>query len=545
MIRWLARLRSAGSNRKVRPPRRLPLHLEKLEDRLAPAVITVTSTNDALNAPSSEDGTVSLREAITSINNGADFNADVTANRTGTYGVNDTINFNISASGTVQTIAIGSTGNGALPTLTIPMTINGYTEPGATVNTLANSDNAKILIELNGANAGATTDGRLLGAPTAGSSTQRRATIHCSLNSIDLQHGGCTIAGNFVGVNPAGDAASPNEVDGIRITNASNNIIGGTTPGACNIVSGNLGDGIHVVGTTATPATGNLIQGNFVGVNAAGTGSVGVKTVGGAAGTPAGNDFFGIEISGGNANTVGGATAGARNVVGFNAAGIEVDNGGQNNIIQGNFSGVGADGVTPVGNNLHGIVLRSDDNLAPPLGPGQVNEPAVSGNIIGLNPNTNFSGLGNLVEFNGTGGIAIFGNPPPNNATPIQNSGNSILGNSVFQNGRDFATASSAPTPLLGIDLTNGFVFPRDDGFTANGSKGHGAANDPNNFQNFPILRSATLVAGGLKIIGSFTEAAEPNTTLRLEFFASNPDPLGLPAEGQTFLGATNVTTNG
>src|SRR5262249_60314618 len=95
-----------------------------------------------------------------------------------------------------------------------------------------------------------------------------------------------------------------------------------------------------------------------------------------------------------------------------------------------------------------------------PLGPGKANEPAVSGTIIGLNPNTNFSGLGNLVEFNGTGGIAVFGNPPPNNATPIQNSGNSILGNSVFQNGRNFATASSAPTPLLGIDLTNGFVFP-------------------------------------------------------------------------------------
>src|SRR5262245_644711 len=304
MIRWLARLRSAGSNRKVRPPRRLPLHLEKLEDRLAPAVITVTSTNDALNAPSSEDGTVSLREAITSINNGADFNADVTANRTGTYGVNDTINFNISASGTVQTIAVGSTGNGALPALTLPMTINGYTEQGATVNTLANSDNAKILIELNGANAGANADGLLVGTTGAGSTIQGLAITRFSANGIELQGDGNTVAGNFVGTNPAGNAASPNQVDGIRISNSSNNIIGGMTPGARNIASGNLIDGIHVVGTTATPATGNLIQGNFVGVNAAGTGSVGIKSIGGAAGTPGGNDFFGIEISGGKANTV-------------------------------------------------------------------------------------------------------------------------------------------------------------------------------------------------------------------------------------------------
>src|SRR5262249_698347 len=158
------------------------------------------------------------------------------------------------------------------------------------------------------------------------------------------------------------------------------------------------------------------------------------------------------------------------------------------------------------------------------------------------NPNTNFSGLGNLVEFNGTGGIAIFGNPLPNNATPLQNSGNSILGNSVFQNGRSFATASSAPTPLLGIDLTNSFTFPRDDGFTANNSKGHGAANDPNNLQNFPILTAVTQLASGFQITGSPT--ASPTVTYRIEFFASNPDPLGLPAEGQTFLGSINVTTN-
>jgi hypothetical protein len=141
----------------------------------------------------------------------------------------------------------------------------------------------------------------------------------------------------------------------------------------------------------------NKIEGNYVGTNAAGTGSVGIKPNGGAAGTPSGNSFFGVEISGGNHNTVGGASASDRNVVGFNAAGIEVDDGGQNNVIQGNYSGVGADGATPIGNNLHGIVVRSDGSLPAPLGPGQVNEPAVSGNIIGLNPAT-LSGLGNLVE---------------------------------------------------------------------------------------------------------------------------------------------------
>jgi hypothetical protein len=496
-------------------------------------VTTTADDNDALGTPPGPDTTLSLREAILAAN----------ANPT-TAASPNIINFNISAAGTVQTINVGGTAGPtagtALPALMTPTIINGYSEMGASVNTLANGDNAKILIELNGANAGPNADGILLGTGSDGSTIEGLAINRFSLNGIELQSGTNTIQGNFVGTNPQGTAAEPNQNDGIHISNSSGSTIGGTTPGARNIASGNQIDGIHVVGATGSPATNNLIEGNFVGVNAAGTGSVGIKAIGGAAGTPAGNFVFGIEISGGNGTTVGGATAGARNVVGFNAAGIEIDNGGQGNVVQGNFSGVGADGITPVGNNLHGIVLRSDDNLSPPLGPGQTNEPAVSGNIVGLDPNTNFSGLGNLVEFNGTGGIAVFGNPLPNNASPLQNSGNSILGNSVFENGR-----SSTTTPLLGIDLTNGFVFPKDDGFTSNDSKGHGASSDPNNFLNFPTISAVVRVAGGVQITGTVTEAGEANTMLRLEFFSNNPDPLGLPAEGQTFLGATNVTTNG
>jgi CSLREA domain-containing protein len=519
----------------VRTPR-FPLCLEQLEDRLAPAVITVTTTADD-NTPN--DGSVSLREAIQAINNGsAGADLDIIIQNPGVFGVNDTINFNISAAGTVQTINVGSTGNGALPTITKPMTINGYSEPGASMNTLANGDNAKILIELNGANAGPNADGILVGTTGAGSTIEGLAINRFSLNGIELQGVGDTIQGNFVGTNPQGNAAEPNQNDGIHISNSSGSIIGGTTPGARNIASGNQIDGIHIVGSTGSPATGNQIEGNFVGVNAAGTGSVGIKTIGGAAGTPAGNFVFGIEISGGNDNEVGGTIAAARNVVGFNAVGIELDNGAENNFIQGNFSGVGADGVTPVGNNLQGIVVRSDDNLSPPLGPGQANEPAVSFNTIGLDPNANFTGLGNLVEFNGAAGISVFGNPLPNNATPLQNSGNSILGNSIFENGR------SNPTFEVGIDLSNAFVFPKDDGATANDSKGHGAANDPNNFQNFPVLSKVSVSGGSITITGTLTQSVSPNTKYRIEFFASNPDPMGGVAEGQTFLGAINRTTN-
>jgi CSLREA domain-containing protein len=534
MMFKLSRLLQSAGNSKRRPRRRFKPCVELLEGRLVPATITVTTAADD-SVPN--DGSVSLREAIQAINNGgAAVDPDITNQNPGTFGVNDTIKFNISGSGMVQTINVGSTGNGALPELMRPVTINGYSETGASMNTLANGDNARILIELNGADAGPNADGLLIAATGAGSTIEGLAINRFSLNGIELQGGGCTIAGNFVGTNPQGTAAEPNQNDGIRISSSNNNIIGGTTPDARNVVSGNQLDGIHVVGTFSSPAISNLIEGNFVGVDAAGTGPVGTK-VGSAAGTPAGNFLFGIEISGGNANTVGGATAAAGNVVGFNVDGIDIDNGGQENIIQANYVGVGADGVTPAGNTLHGIAIRSNDNQTPPLGPGQNNEPPTSGNVIGLNPNTSFSGQGNLIEFNGSAGVAVFGNPSPNNATPIQNSGNSILGNSIFENGRGFTT-----TPFLGIDLSSAFVYPKDDGATANDSKGHGAAGDPNNLQNSPVLTSVTQVSGGVQIAGTLTAA--PNTTYRIELFASNSDPLGLPAEGQTFLGATTVTTD-
>ena len=60
------------------------------------ATITVTTTAD--DSPPLVDNKVSLREAIRSINNGADLNTDVTAQNptlVDPYGTNDTINFNI------------------------------------------------------------------------------------------------------------------------------------------------------------------------------------------------------------------------------------------------------------------------------------------------------------------------------------------------------------------------------------------------------------------------------------------------------------------
>ena len=78
---------------------------------------------------------------------------------------------------------------------------------------------------------------------------------------------GNQVQGNRIGTNAAGTAAIPNGLDGIFINDAPNNVIGGTAAGAGNLISGNLSVGIQLFGAQAV---GNVIQGNALGLDAAG-----------------------------------------------------------------------------------------------------------------------------------------------------------------------------------------------------------------------------------------------------------------------------------
>src|SRR5262245_54629844 len=111
--------------------------------------ITVTGTGDAIAV----DGVVTLREAITAANTNAP-SGDAAAGDPGA----DIISFNIPGGG-IKTISPAS----ELPVITESVTIDGYTQPGASPNTLAIGDDAILLIELSGTNAGAT-DGLTINA---------------------------------------------------------------------------------------------------------------------------------------------------------------------------------------------------------------------------------------------------------------------------------------------------------------------------------------------------------------------------------------------
>src|SRR5215471_14755199 len=94
------------------------------------ATVTVNDAGDSSNAcATTGTGTCTLRDAITYANAHA----------------GSTIAFDISGAG-VHTITPAS----ALPAITAAVTIDGYTQPGSSQNTLAAGDNAVLNIQLSG-----------------------------------------------------------------------------------------------------------------------------------------------------------------------------------------------------------------------------------------------------------------------------------------------------------------------------------------------------------------------------------------------------------
>ena len=89
-------------------------------------------------------------------------------------------------------------------------------------------------------------------------------------DGINITSAGNWVAGNFVGTNAAGLAARGNAQDGVLVSGgATGNTIGGPTAGYRNILSGQTGDA--GVAITGVGTTGNLVQGNFIGLDRNGT----------------------------------------------------------------------------------------------------------------------------------------------------------------------------------------------------------------------------------------------------------------------------------
>ncbi len=158
--------------------------------------------------------------------------------------------------------------------------------------------------------------------------------------------GGHVIQGNLVGLTPSGAATTSNSADGIVIL-SPNNLIGGPAAEARNVISRNGGHGIVL---ESPLATGNVIEGNFIG-----TGLDGI--------TPAGNALAGVAIRDGAS----GNTIGPGNVIAHNGGnGVLVEStAGAGNAIRGNI--ITANGA--LGIDLGGDGFSGNDNGDPDAGP--------------------------------------------------------------------------------------------------------------------------------------------------------------------------------
>jgi len=439
------------------------------------ATITVNSTADvAVN-----DGQCTLREAIIAANNNAASGAMAGECAAGqAFPTVDTINFNIADAG-LHTIVPTS----ALPTISGPTVINGYSQGVASPNTLAAGNDAVLLIELNGN--GLAANGLVVDSNGSGSTIRGLVINRFNAHSILLiRSNGNLIEGNFIGTDAGGTGVFANPGSGILITVGADNTIGGTSPGSRNIISGR-DSGVAMGGFSSSTASSNSVLGNYIGTDKTGTIALG-------------NTLDGIGIGdGAPGNTVGGTAPGAGNLISGNGQhGIHMEfnlNAGfapNNNLVQGNFIGTDVTGTLPLGNGLDGI---------------QIGKLSDSQTIGGTAP-----GAGNRIAFNGGRGIST-----------SLSTGNSILGNSIFSNGG------------LGIDLSG-------NGVTAN-DPGDGDAGD-NNLQNFPVLSSVSIDGGNVLVSGSLNSTA--STTFRLEFFANTACDASGFGEGRTFLGASTVTTD-
>jgi hypothetical protein len=384
------RIRPAGrtSRRPRARQRRRFLILESVESRLLLASFTVTSAAD--------NGPGSLRQAILSLNASKD-----PAN---------SISFAIDSG--EQTISLRS----PLPPITVPLQLDGTTQPGYS---------EAPLIQIEGHSDNIQGNGLTLAAGSGGSTIRGLEVLgFASGAGIDVESGSNRIEGNVLGdirslTYPARDANR----SGILIA-SSNNTIGGLAAATRNVISGNAKSCIDIEGSA------NTVEGNYIGTDATGLRSIQAN---GAA-----ERFVGLGdgvLVGANAlqNTIGGSIGDARNLIsGGSKNGIEII--GDQNYVEGNYIGTDPTGEMvsdSAGNdlgNLDGVLIEGTDNVVgvpPGFSSGASQRNVISGN---LKAGIEIAGPGNSVRGNYLGTDAE-GTSPPN--SPQRGSGFPGIGNVV------------------------------------------------------------------------------------------------------------------
>jgi Bacterial Ig-like domain (group 3) len=572
------------------------MQLELLEDRQLLSTITVNTTAD----DATPDANLSLRQAI-EVSDGtlavSSLSLQEQALVSGPVGSTNTINFNIptsdpgynSATG-AWTIAVKS----ALPTIsTNAAIINGYSQPGASENTLAQGDNAKIAIAIDGTSVG----GNGFTVDQQGSQLRGLDIENFALAGVVITAAGnVQVAGCFIGTDASGETRAANGT-GVELEN-SFNTVGGPNVGDRNVISGSgnaqtssfAHDGVYVPSQSLNPLniapTGNVVENNILGLDARGT-KVIANEYAGAADFASGNTYGGTAAGLGNVisgnlsaglYTTGSVTI-EGNDIGTDATGTVALGNGQgggygianleatsstsisttisNNVISGNATGIllsqtagsqstytisnnliGTDaaGTAALGSGTIGIDLNSIENAT-------VQNNVVSSNSIGIRTQTpTTSGVlqhdvfqGNLIGTDKTGQVAL---------------GNTLYGIEV-ETGAGITIGGTGPgqgnvianSGYYGIYLEAGqqIQFSRNSIFD-NAKQGIYRGYGANGFVGTPTLTFAPGAGNSGTLSGTINFPQFKNTTIDIEIFSN---PTAQATEGQTYVDDVKVTTDG
>ncbi len=425
---------------------------------LAAATFTVTTTADS--------GAGSLRQAI--------LDAEAAPGA-------DTIHFNIPGPG-VHTIVLTTW----LPKAFGPITVDGYTQPGSSPNTLplAQGTNAVLNVEINGA--------AVILAPcweleTTAAHIQGLVINRCGDGAL-YDKGELTVTGNFLGTTPAGtpvDDGSSQRWGVFALGSLGNeppiNVqVGGPNPADRNLISGNPGlAGVYFEYNVAGKVQGNLI-GTDATVSYVITNGMGVYCP----------SKHGVQIGGPGANE--GNVIGGSLAVGFY---------GRFSVFQGNFVGTNPTQTANLANLGNGVSM---DTSAQPF----------TGVLGGLGP-----GEGNVIAHNGLGGPFSY----PAGFLMSGSSGQITARGNLFYDNRPVAIA-------LGLDPPHA-ADPGDPDV------------GPNGRQNAPVL---TGIDYGPPTVAHFVLSSAPSTTFDVDFYASTSCvafPV-LSTQGEVRVGSTTATTD-
>ncbi len=311
--------------------------------------------------------------------------------------------------------------------------------------------------------------------------------------SVGVEGKNMIIQGNYIGTNRMG-YAMPAATQTYGIYSQGNCTIGGTGSGEGNLISGNASVGI------LTTQSNNIIQGNVIGPDVTGIAKVALVNYQGT----------GIRITG-TSNLVGGATAEAKNIISANKqSGIQIQ-GGSNNTIQGNYIGPGQTGAAiPANAQIYGIYIFSSGN---------------NNKIGGW-----VSGESNTIAYNNTYGVHITGATSSSNII----SRNPIYGLTLTKainlngSGNDnyvMPTITSVTTTLVsGTALNNGDIVEvfKTDGSCINALQYLGSATVAANAWSVAVALTASdvVIANVRNTVSNNTSEFTPCTVLPIELLS-------------------------